>query len=215
VRRAMRSGRGGRCVAGWFSVRGLFAMQCDTRGLVAFARCAALHKMRCNALRCAARCADCLRCNTLRGLVAFARCRRRHAFDGGIFRVGFFGIGSTLIHAHTLPGQTEGLKVGCGGMGGRRDGWEVCEVWVGGRMDIRGVYMFSSLMKQNKKAKICFVICFAGKRKLLFYIYAVIVKQKFYKRSSNYYSFLPLWSGRRGPRSASGQLEGGSDRGWE
>jgi hypothetical protein len=42
-------------------------------------------------------------------------------------------------------------------------------------------------MKQNKKAKICFVICFAGKKKLLFYIYAVIVKQKFYKRSSNYY----------------------------
>jgi hypothetical protein len=37
--------------------------------------------------------------------------------------VGFFGISSTLIHAHTLPGQTEGLKVGCGGMGGRRDGW--------------------------------------------------------------------------------------------
>ena len=54
-------------------------------------------------------------------------------------------------------------------------------------MDIRGVYMFSSLMKQNKKAKICFVICFAGKKKLLFYIYAVLVKQKFYKRSSNYY----------------------------
>jgi hypothetical protein len=30
----------------------------------------------------------------------------------------FFGFGSTLIDAHTLPGQTEGLKVGCGGMGG-------------------------------------------------------------------------------------------------
>ena len=42
----------------------------------------------------------------------------------------FFGISSTLIDAHTLPGQTEGLKVGCGGMGGRRDGWAVCEVWV-------------------------------------------------------------------------------------
>jgi len=37
---------------------------------------------------------------------------------------------------------------------------------------------------------------FAGKKKLLFYIYAVIVKQIFYKRSSNYYSRrLPLaWS---------------------
>ena len=33
-----------------------------------------------------------LRCTgcAARGLVAFARCRRRHAFDGGIFRVGFF-----------------------------------------------------------------------------------------------------------------------------
>jgi hypothetical protein len=40
----------------------------------------------------------------------------------------FFGISSTLIDAHTLSGQkacvcalmraTEGLKVGCGGMGG-------------------------------------------------------------------------------------------------
>ena len=49
---------------------------------------------------------------------------------------------------------------------------------------------FSSLMKQNKKAKIYFVICFAGKKKLLFYIYAVIVKQKIYKRSSNYYCAL-------------------------
>ncbi len=25
---------------------------------------------------------------------------------------------------------TEGLRVGCGGMGGRRDGRAVCEVWV-------------------------------------------------------------------------------------
>jgi hypothetical protein len=67
-------------------------------------------------------------------------------------------------------------------MNGRRDGW------IGGRKDgYKGVYMFSSLMKQNKKAKICFVICFTGKKKLLFYIYAVIVKQKIYKRSSNYY----------------------------
>jgi hypothetical protein len=40
-----------------FTVRGLFAMQCAARGLV-----------------------------------AFARCRRCHAFDGGIFRVGFFWV---------------------------------------------------------------------------------------------------------------------------
>jgi len=37
------------------------------------------------------------------------------------------------------------------------------------------------------KAKICFVIYIAGEKKLLFYIYAVIVKQKIYKRSTNYY----------------------------
>jgi hypothetical protein len=42
-------------------------------------------------------------------------------------------------------------------------------------MDIRGVYRFSSLMKQNKKAKICFVIHIAGERKLFFYIYAVMM----------------------------------------
>jgi len=44
------------------------------------------------------------------------------------FEGGFFGLSSTLIDAHTLPGQkacvcalmraTEGLKVGCIGMGG-------------------------------------------------------------------------------------------------
>jgi hypothetical protein len=42
------------------------------------------------------------------------------AFDGGILRVGFFGFGSTLIDAHTLPGQTEGLKGWW-----RRDGFRV------------------------------------------------------------------------------------------
>ena len=54
-------------------------------------------------------------------------------------------------------------------------------------MNIRRVYRFSSLVKQNKKAKIYAVFCFAGKKKLLFHIYAVIVKQKFNKRSSNHY----------------------------
>jgi hypothetical protein len=37
-------------------------------------------------------------------------------------------------------------------------------------MDIRGVYRFSSLVKQKIKGKNCVVFCFAGKRKLLFYI---------------------------------------------
>jgi len=46
-------------------------------------------------------------------------------------------------------------------------------------MDTRGEHRFSSRMKQNKKAKTYAVFCFAGKKKLLFYIYAVIVKQFF------------------------------------
>jgi hypothetical protein len=54
----------------------------------------------------------------------------------------------------------------------------------GGR---RGVYGFSSLVKQNKKAEICFVIYIAGFFFLKFFCYEVIVKQKIYKRSSNYY----------------------------
>jgi hypothetical protein len=58
-------------------------------------------------------------------------------------------------------------------MGGRRgfkvwvDGWAVCEVWVDGwaEGEGKGVYRFSSLVKQNKKGKNCAVFCFAGKRK--------------------------------------------------
>jgi hypothetical protein len=42
-------------------------------------------------------------------------------------------------------------------------------------------------VKQNKKAKICFVIYIAGFLFLKFFCYEVIVKQKNYKRSSNYY----------------------------
>jgi hypothetical protein len=34
--------------------------------------------------------------------------------------------------------------------------------------EIRGGYRLRSLVKQNKKAKICAVFCFAGKRKLSF-----------------------------------------------
>ena len=58
-------------------------------------------------------------------------------------------------------------------------------------MDIRAGYSFSSLVKQNKKAKITKHI--AGEKKLLFYIYDVIVRQKNYKRSSNYY-WSPFWA---------------------
>jgi hypothetical protein len=54
-------------------------------------------------------------------------------------------------------------------------------------MDIRGVYGFSSLMKQKIKAKNYAVFCFAGKRFFYIYIYDVITWEFFYKRSSNYY----------------------------
>ena len=56
--------------------------------------------------------------------------------------MGFFGFGSTLIDAHTLPGklalvcfckqQTEGLKVGCGWVGGGMGGRCVRYGWMGG-----------------------------------------------------------------------------------
>ncbi len=39
---------------------------------------------------------------------------------------------------------------------------------MGGRMDIRGECGFSSLMKQNKKAKNYAVFCFAGKKNYYF-----------------------------------------------
>jgi hypothetical protein len=48
----------------------------------------------------------------------------------------------------------------------------------GQRVRVRGVYRFSSLVKQNKKGKNCAVFCFAGKRKLYIYIYAVITWEK-------------------------------------
>jgi hypothetical protein len=56
-------------------------------------------------------------------------------------------------------------------------------------MDIRGVYRFSSLVKQKIKGEKCVVFCFAGKRNYYFIYYAVIVKQKIYKRSTNHYSY--------------------------
>ena len=61
-------------------------------------------------------------------------------------------------------------------MGGRRNGQRV-----------RGEYGFSSLLKQNKKAKICFVIYIAGFFFKIFLCYEVFAKQKIYKLSSNHY----------------------------
>jgi hypothetical protein len=49
------------------------------------------------------------------------------------------------------------------------------------------VYGFTSLVKQNKKGKNCAVFCFARFFFLKKLCYEVIVKQKIYKRSSNYY----------------------------
>ena len=57
----------------------------------------------------------------------------------------------------------------------------------GVRDKVRGEYRFSSVVKQKIKAKICFVIHIAGfflKKQLC---YEVIVKQKNYKRPTNYY----------------------------
>jgi hypothetical protein len=128
ARRAMRGGLvfGARIVCD--------AMRCARAGCIRAVRCAA-HGMRCadrcaaswlrcNALRCAARCADCLRCNTLRA----GRLHSRGAGGAMLFSYaiegflgwGFFGIGSTSIRSTViakLTGQTEGVKVGCGGMG--------------------------------------------------------------------------------------------------
>jgi len=46
-------------------------------------------------------------------------------------------------------------------------------------------------VKQNKKAKICFVIYIAGFFLKNIFCYEVFVKQNFYKRSSKYYSVVP------------------------
>jgi hypothetical protein len=48
-------------------------------------------------------------------------------------------------------------------------GWCVRYGWIGGRREkVMVVYGFSSLVKQNKKADICFVIYIAGKNKYYF-----------------------------------------------
>jgi hypothetical protein len=43
--------------------------------------------------------------------------------------------------------------------------------WIGGQREkVRGVYRFSSLVKQNKKGKNCAVFCSAGKRFFFLYL---------------------------------------------
>jgi hypothetical protein len=56
------------------------------------------------------------------------------------------------------------------------------------REKVRGEYGFSSLMKQKKKAEICFVIYIAGFFFKFFFCYEVIVKQIFKERPANHYS---------------------------
>jgi hypothetical protein len=63
---------------------------------------------------------------------------------------------------------------------------------VSGRMGVRGVYRFSSLVKQNKKARNYAVFCFAGIFFFNFLCYEVIVKQNIYKRSTDHYFCLLL-----------------------
>ena len=67
------------------------------------------------------------------------------------------------------------------------DRWDGCEVWVDGWAEGEGKDGFSSLVKQNKKGKICFVIYIAGFFFKFFFCYEVFAKQKKTKESSNYY----------------------------
>jgi hypothetical protein len=61
--------------------------------------------------------------------------------------------------------------------------------WIGGRREkVRGLYGFSSLVKQNKKGKNCAVFCFAGKRNFFFYIYDVITWGEKKSSANHYYS---------------------------
>jgi hypothetical protein len=106
-------------------------MRCDARDAMRGPMRCELVAMQCAALRCTVCGLFAMQC-AARGLVAFARCRRRHAFDGGIFRVGFFLGSVKRPYVQLLPGQTEGLKVGCRGMGGWV-GWR--NGWIGGRKD--------------------------------------------------------------------------------
>ena len=89
--------RGGRCaVVVRDAMRCAVVVRDAMRGLVAFARCAALR----------VRCICAIKTQSLRRCHAFESSRLLAlACNGGILRVGFFGISSTLIDVHTLPGQ--------------------------------------------------------------------------------------------------------------
>jgi hypothetical protein len=89
VRRALRAMRGGLVIGAGGALHGARivcdAMRCARAGCIRAVRCDARDaqadalRTGCDALRTVC---DAMRC---------ARCRRRHAFDGGIFRVGCMG----------------------------------------------------------------------------------------------------------------------------
>ena len=83
------------------------------------------------------------------------------------------------------PGRQKGLRWIGRRMGGFKE-W--VDGWMGGQREkVRGVYGFSSLMKQKKKGKICFVIHIAGFFFLKFFCYEVFAKQKKPELADNYY----------------------------
>jgi hypothetical protein len=59
----------------------------------------------------------------------------------------FFGMGSMSIRSTVIAGQTEGLKVGCGGV---------------------DAYICIGLFLLHNKGKNYAVFCFAGKRKFIY-----------------------------------------------
>jgi hypothetical protein len=112
-------------------------MRCDARDAMREPMRCELVAMQCAALRCMVRGLFAIQCDA-RGLVAFTRCRQHHAFDWGIFRVGFFWV---WFNTHQCSYGTRadrrvkgwlrrnGWMGGVWGMGGQR---EKVEEWVGG-----------------------------------------------------------------------------------
>jgi hypothetical protein len=94
VRRALRAMRGGLVIGAGGALHGARivcdAMRCARAGCIRAVRCDARDAQADALLRCTVRGLFAMQC-AARALVALARCRRRHAFYGGIFRVGCMG----------------------------------------------------------------------------------------------------------------------------
>ena len=80
----------------------------------------------------------------------------RRDFEGD-----FFGIGSTSIRSTVIAGQTEGLRVGCGGMGGWRDGYQYiyCLPPAGGRIRSQGIIIACLRQVVAFAAKVIIIAC--------------------------------------------------------